>query len=119
MGSTGYQPVPVGNLPTGREETLCRPKPRRTPATSPPFRRASGPAARAGSPCYPFRYEISGLGQERADHSAAHVRQAEIAALKPIRQSRVFEPEEMENRGVKIVDVNRITNNVPPDFIRL
>src|SRR5262245_17885907 len=78
MGSTGYQPVPVGNLPTGREGTRCGPKPPLTQAASPPFRPASGPAARAGSPCYPLRYEISGLKPRVARNELPWVRDGKL-----------------------------------------
>ncbi len=53
MGSTGYQSVPSGDSPDGMGKARFRPE-RVAPETRlPPFRRASGPAARASRPCHP------------------------------------------------------------------
>ena len=52
-GSTGNLPVPRGYQPRGTEAALDKFVTLISRATSLPFRRASGPAARVGSPSYP------------------------------------------------------------------
>jgi hypothetical protein len=58
MGSTGYQPVLVGNLPTRRRKTHSLTKRQLWgKVTRPAFRRAGSPAGRASCPCYPLAGE--------------------------------------------------------------
>ncbi len=59
-GSTGNLPVPRGYQPRGREGRLESFVTFLPEADALPFRRASGPTARAGSPCHPFLFRSSG-----------------------------------------------------------
>src|SRR6185295_17880131 len=50
---------------------------------------------------------------------ARHVGQAEVAALITVGEMFVIEAEEMKNRRVEIVDVDRLFRDAPADFVRL
>ena len=54
VGSTGYQPVPLGHWPRGMEETLLLSDDAPFISASFPFRSAGCRPAQAGSLCYPF-----------------------------------------------------------------
>ena len=51
-GGTGYQPVPLGNLPSGREESIFSLITLVWPRVPSILRWAGRPAAQAGSLCY-------------------------------------------------------------------
>ncbi len=46
------------------------------------------------------------------NHSSSHVRQPKIASLETERQTRVVEPREVQNRGLKVVDADGILHDV-------
>src|SRR6266542_4234018 len=48
------------------------------------------------------------LRQDRLDDVPAHVGQAEVAALEAVDQLRVVDAEQIEHRGVQVVDVDRV-----------
>ena len=48
-----------------------------------------------------------------------HVGQPEVAAGVAVGQPLVVEAEQVQHRGVKIVDVNRLVDNRPADFVGL
>ena len=52
------------------------------------------------------------------DHVAVHVSQPEIAALVSIGQSRVIETEQLQNRRLQIVNLDRIVDSIESEFIR-
>ena len=47
-----------------------------------------------------------------------HVGQSVIAALKPVGQSRVIQSQQMQNRGLNVMHMYWILNDVEPEFIR-
>ena len=62
----------------------------------------------------------SGLGlQQLLHHLARHVGQAEIAALEAVGQLQVVEAEQVQDRGVEVVDVDRVLDDVPADVVGL
>ena len=46
-----------------------------------------------------------------------HIRQPEIAALEPVGQLRVIEAEQVQQRGVQIVDVDRVARDVEAEVV--
>ena len=48
-----------------------------------------------------------------------HVGQAEVAALESVSQSGVLDAEQVQNRGMQIVDVNLVFDRVESEFIGL
>ena len=61
MGSTGYQPVPRGNLPRGTEDAVKLLRRSSATSGSPTFRPAGSRAERAGSPFHPTMGKRSSL----------------------------------------------------------
>src|SRR5262245_34418300 len=59
------------------------------------------------------------LRQQSLDDLAAHIGQAEVAALEPVGQSRVVETQEMEKGGVEVVDMNPILDDLESQLIGL
>src|SRR5438105_1552505 len=57
--------------------------------------------------------------QQRFHHLAADVGQAEIAALETIGQPLVIEAEEVQERGLEVVDVHGIFGDVVAKIVRL
>src|SRR6185295_5335208 len=51
------------------------------------------------------------------NHVPEYIRQAVIAPAKAIRQSRVIDAEQMQDRGVEIVDVDFVFRNGRSDFV--
>ena len=72
-----------------------------------------------GSELFRNRKAESRLRHQLLHHISSDVGQPKIPALKRICQPLVIETEQMENRRVKIIDVNRILGDVPTDFIGL
>ena len=57
-----------------------------------------------------------GSGQHVADHFAAHVGEAEIAPLEPVRQPRVVQSQQVQDRGLQVVRMDRLFDAEPsPD----
>src|SRR5262245_13794205 len=50
---------------------------------------------------------------------SGNVSQTKIASLETIRQLRVLQPEQVKQRRVKVIDVNRLFDDVPADFVGL
>ena len=57
--------------------------------------------------------------QDFLDDVPMHVGQAEVAAGVPIRQALVIEPEELEHRGMQVMDMNFAFNRLKAEFIGL
>ncbi len=75
-----------------------------------------GISFRAGK-CLLRRLDVS--GQNLFHHVAMDVRQAEIAALEPIGQPLVIDPEAVQQRGVEIVNMDRILGDVVAEVVGL
>ena len=60
----------------------------------------------------------SWLTQELLNYFAGDVRQAEIAALKTVGEPLVVQAEQVEDRRVEIIHVDRVGDDVPADLIR-
>src|SRR5689334_3335138 len=58
-------------------------------------------------------------GQDLLDHFPMHVGEPEVPALKAIRELRVVDAEEMENRRLQVVDRHGIGRDVVAEVIRL
>src|SRR6266404_6213877 len=58
-------------------------------------------------------------GQERFDDFPVHIGKAEIAALEAIGQPGMVQPEQMQDRGVEIVDVNLLLDGVETELVGL
>src|SRR5439155_23101796 len=50
-------------------------------------------------------------------HFAMHIRQAEVAALKAVRQSEVVDAEQMEHGGVQVVDGDDVFDGVVAELV--
>ena len=61
MGGTGYQPVPVGNLPTRLGRARCRDEAMRSEKLDVVLPPGCSPAERAGCPCHPTPLKHSAL----------------------------------------------------------
>ena len=48
------------------------------------------------------------LGEDFPHHFARHIGEPEIAAVEAVRQPFVIDPQEMQDRGVEIIDRNAI-----------
>src|SRR5688572_659965 len=59
------------------------------------------------------------LSNQLADHFPAHVRQAEIAPLKTVDQFLVVKPEEVQQRGMQVVNVDLVPGGVEPELVGL
>ena len=57
--------------------------------------------------------------EDFTNHIPRDIRQAEIPPRVTIREARVLEPEQVQDRGVIVIDVNRIGDNRRAEFIRL
>src|SRR5262249_50248855 len=51
------------------------------------------------------------LGQQLPDYLSAHVGQAIVAALEAVRQAFVVEAEQVQDRGLEVVDVDRVASD--------
>src|SRR5262245_37664669 len=58
-------------------------------------------------------------GDQLLHDLAADIGEPKIAALEAVGQARVIEAEQGQQRGVEIIDVNRILHDVPTDLVRL
>ena len=58
-------------------------------------------------------------GQNRADHFAAHVGQPEVAALEAVGQPRVVDAQQVQDRGVQVVDVDRVLDGGVAELVGL
>ncbi len=83
--------------------------------TSTPFRHLSTARPPAGQRALPPRSPRRGypldpgsLGQQFLHDFSVHVRQPVVPATMTVRQPRVIDPQQMQDRGMKIVDVDRI-----------
>ncbi len=78
-----------------------------TPVTSPPHRDKEWPAgAQVRAGVNPSMGKT--LRQDLADYAAGDVRQAEVATLKAVGQPCVVDAEQVQNRGVQVVDMHRV-----------
>src|SRR5687767_4711808 len=59
------------------------------------------------------------LCQDVLHYVPVHVRQPEVAALEPMRESLVVEAEQVEDRGVEVVDVDGVFDGVEAEVVRL
>lgn len=59
------------------------------------------------------------LGEHFRDDVAVDVGESEIASLEAVGEPRVFEPQEMEDGGVEIMDVDFVLRRIEPECIRL
>src|SRR5207249_153952 len=57
-------------------------------------------------------------GQHASHHIPMHVRQAEIAAIEAIRQLRVVQSEQVQDRRLKVVDADAIVNRLVAEIVR-
>src|SRR5437588_399482 len=57
--------------------------------------------------------------QQLRHHLAGHVGQPKIPTLEAVRQLEVVQAEQMQQRGMEIVDVNGVLDNAPADVIGL
>ena len=55
--------------------------------------------------------------EELVDHHPADVGQAEVAALGLVRQSGVVQAQEVEDRRLEVVDVDRVLGDVEPQVV--
>src|SRR5262249_52298961 len=53
-------------------------------------------------------------GEQLRDDPSADVGEAEVAALEAVGQPRVVEAEQVQDRGMIVVDVHRVLDDVPP-----
>ena len=60
-----------------------------------------------------------GLGQQLLDHVAALVGQPDVQALESLRKPEMIEAEQMHDGRVPVIDVDRIFDRRPPQFVRL
>src|SRR5690606_28976665 len=56
-------------------------------------------------------------GQQIVDHLAVNIREAEIPALERIDEPFMIETEDMENGGLKIMNMDRVFGNPVPEFV--
>src|SRR5262249_6930000 len=56
-------------------------------------------------------------GQPRPDHVAGDVGQAEVAALVAVGQAAVVQAEQVQQRGVEVVDVDGVAGDAPADVV--
>src|SRR5258706_15953095 len=56
--------------------------------------------------------------QKLGDDFAGHIGQAEVSPLKTVSQARVIEAEEMQDRGVKIIHMDRVLRDAETEIIR-
>lgn len=59
------------------------------------------------------------LSQNTLHDVPMHIGQAEVAALKAVGQTRVIQAAQVQDRGLQIVDVDRIASDAPCDFVGL
>lgn len=57
-------------------------------------------------------------GQELLDHLASHIRQPKVTPLKPERQPAVINAQQMQNRRLKVVEVNAEFHRGAAEFVR-
>ena len=72
---------------------------------------------RSDSPYWAAR--LSYLDQKFPDDLAADVGQAEVAALEAVGQPRVVEAEQVQDRGVQVVDVDLVLDGVEAEVVGL
>ena len=58
-------------------------------------------------------------GQDVLDHLAVHVGQPVVPALELVGQPRVIDAQAMEDRGVQVVDVDRVAGDVVAEVVGL
>ncbi len=64
--------------------------------------------------------EIRGCsGDQLRDDLAGDVGQAEVAPLEAVGEPRVVDAEQVEDRGVEVVDVDRVLDDVPAEVVGL
>ena len=59
------------------------------------------------------------LGKQRLDHFAMDVREAELTALEPVGEPLMIDPQLMQQRGMQIVDVDRVLHYIETELVRL
>ncbi len=60
-----------------------------------------------------------GLGEDVLDDRAVHVGQAEVAALEAVGQPLVVDAQAVQDRGVQVVDVDRLLGDVVAEVVGL
>src|SRR5512144_2374883 len=55
--------------------------------------------------------------QQLLHNLAAHIRKAEVPSLELVSQAGVIQAEQMQNRGLQVVNVNLVLNDVVSEFI--
>ena len=58
-----------------------------------------------------------GSGQDAPDHLARHVGQAVVAPVVMVGQALVIEPQQMEDRGVEIVDMDAVAAHADAEIV--
>ena len=58
-------------------------------------------------------------GEDRLDDLAVHVGQAEVAALEAVGQPGVLDPQQVQDRGVEVVDLDRVLDDVVGEVVGL
>lgn len=59
----------------------------------------------------------AGSGEQGADDGAVHVGESEVTSLEPEREAFVVESEEVEERGLEIVNVDRVADDIHAEVI--
>ena len=59
------------------------------------------------------------LGEDFFDDVAMHVGQTEVTTGVAVRQALVIEPQELEHRGVQVMDVDLVFDGLKAEFIGL
>ena len=59
------------------------------------------------------------LCQDRLDHVAGDIGQAEVAAVVAVGQLRVVEAEQVQDRGVQVVDADAVDDGLVADLVGL
>ena len=67
--------------------------------------------------CAPSKKRVCALREEISHYVAMHVGESIIPTAMAIRQSSVINPEEMKDRGVKIVNVNAVLGDGRAQFV--
>src|SRR5687767_3810404 len=71
---------------------------------------------RRAAACMDMRL-LLGSSQPFAHDAATHVGQAEVAALEAIGEAQVVEAEQVQERGVEVVDVDGVARDAPADVV--
>src|SRR5262245_25984133 len=61
--------------------------------------------------------EDRGSGENALDHPAVDVGEAEVAAAVAVRQALVVDPEQVQDRGVQVMDMDAVLYGLDPQFV--